>query len=254
MSERRHLRPCILSFDLSRVSGLVEILTKDSKTTDGRLPRIRWTSKRLCLRPPLPLSLVTRISFPTVEDKQAFLIAAEDVENVDATPFVICVDEGLFNTEKQAKEEVCWPPDLTNRFSGAASLKKNVDGLQPSLLPTQKPEVEGYSPVDIPAGLSSQSFGGLLAMLYHCANGSDVGARVFNLIAAKRQYESLDKVADPALAEFPVLSQLPVWLDKGHQSSWSDPRVRLFWGAVDAVDEAAQRRMQTTPKKPCCAT
>ena len=58
VSERRHLRPCIVSFDLSGVSGPVQVLSREGKIRNADLPNLRLGKEGVCIlvRAPLPLT------------------------------------------------------------------------------------------------------------------------------------------------------------------------------------------------------
>ena len=232
VSERSHLRPCVVSFELSEVSGSIQVVNKDGKARNADLPVKRWTSKGLCIfvPAPLPLCLSTRIRFRSEEDKQAFLVAAKDVANVNVESFDMQVDESLF---VNATED-SWPPKIKSQSQGRGSRKKMADGPQASLLPAQEQEVEDSSEAELPVGVSAQSLAGSLAMLYHCGNSSVVGVEMFRLATEPYDDEDLAEIADP------VLAQLPVWLRTGSLSPEADLRARLFWGAVSALDQALQ--------------
>lgn len=232
VSERSHLRPCVVSFELSEVSGSIQVVNKDGKARNAEMPVKRWTNKGLCIfvPAPLPLCLSTRISFRSEEDKQMFLVAAKDVANVNAESFDIQVDESLF---VNATED-SWPPEIKSQSQGRGIRKKVADGPQASLLPAQEQEVEVSSESELPAGVSAQSLGGSLAMLYHCVNSSEIGVEMFGLATEPCDDDDLAEIADP------VLAQLPVWLKTGSLSPEAGLRARLFWGAVSALDQALQ--------------
>lgn len=77
--------------------------------------------------------------------------------------------------------------------------------------------------------ISEQALGGLLAMLYHCANRSEFGVKVFQLITTTAQ------AADAVSIQDPVLAELPNWLNGVGISAHSHTRTRLFWGVVNAL-------------------
>jgi len=232
VSERSHLRPCVVSFELSEVSGSIQVVNKDGKARSAELPVKRWTSKGLCIfvPAPLPLCLSTRVSFRSEEDKQTFMLAAKDVANVDLTSLDMHVDGDLF----AHPTEDSWPPDISGQSKVAGGRNSATDGPQASLLPDQEREVEASSETKLPAGLSAQSLGGSLAMLYHAASSSELGVEIFRLVAENYDDEDLAEIADP------VLAQLPVWIRAGRLPHEADLRARLFWGAVSTLEQALQ--------------
>lgn len=232
VSERSHLRPCVLSFDLSEVTGSIQILNKDGKTRAAGFPVKRWTSKGLCVfaPAPLPLYLVTRVNFRSEEDRKKFIMAAGDVANVDVQSFDVRVDEELFGRVTGD----FWAPGQTINSKVPASHTKMSGVPQESWLPPKELELEGYSDAESSTCISAQSLGGSLAMIYHCANSSQVGLEVFRLVTQSDDSAELGEIEDP------VLAQLPVWLRMGNLSAEVDLRARLFWGAVGALDQALQ--------------
>jgi len=85
VSERKHLRPCIASFDLPERKGKNELT---------------W------VRSPFPLSALSSLSFRSREDLEAFKTAANDVSNIDLPSHLMKVSESLF---AEATDGI-WPP------------------------------------------------------------------------------------------------------------------------------------------------
>ena len=83
-AERKHLLPCIASFDLSELSSPVRILSRDGLTRDVASPtaRKRKDDIALLIRAPLPTTLLSKINFLSPDDKQAFERTAHDVSAV----------------------------------------------------------------------------------------------------------------------------------------------------------------------------
>ena len=213
-SERKHLLPCIASFDLSNLSGPVRRLLRDGSTRDVPTPAARKGRNDIAtlICAPLPLSLLSSISFHSSEDRQTFESNARDVSNVDLSPHRIEVDESLFSTVT----EVTWPPPMQR---------------QGQLLEAD---------ADNPPALG-QTLGGVLAMLYHTANRSDLG------LAAYRLVTEVPRDKDSALVKSdPILAELPNWMDGGEISGQADTRVRLFWGVIQSlVTTQMKERLQT---------
>lgn len=223
VSERKHLRPCIISFDLSGVSASVQVLSRDGNVRDANFPNLRLGKKGIgiLVRAPLPLTLFSHIYFHSDEDQQIFETAAKDVSNVDLKPYRLKVEEFLFRNEI----DVSWPQNLPRRNTR----QKKSDSPQGMLPGMEKdsPQVSG-PPIDNPR-ISEQALGGLLAMLYHCANRSELGVKVFQLITVTAQ------AADGSSIQDPVLAELPNWLNGGSVSAHSNTPTRLFWGVVNAL-------------------
>lgn len=108
INERGHLRPCIVTFDLTGVSGPARTITKDGESRLINFPNFRLGNEGIgiLVQAPLPLTLISRITFSTNEDRQAFETAAMDVSNADWSSYKITVDKSMF----QSTAEAHWPP------------------------------------------------------------------------------------------------------------------------------------------------
>lgn len=213
-SERKHLLPCIASFDLSDLSSPARRLLRDGSTRDVPTPAARKGRNDIAtlIRAPLPLSLLSGISFRSSEDRQTFESNARDVANVELPPQPLEVAESLFSTVT----EVTWPPVQR----------------QGQLLETD---------ADNPPALG-QALGGVFAMLYHTVNRSDLGLAAFRLVAGVAG----DKDSDLVQSD-PVLAELPNWMDGGEISGQADTRARFFWGVIQALVIAQTKGRQQTP-------
>ena len=90
-----------------------------------------------------------------------------------------------------------------------------------------------------------QAIGGVLAMLYHTANRSDLGLETYLLVTEPdTKSEAASSKGDPVLAE------LPNWLS-GRKNYGQADNVRLFWGVIEALVE---ERMKDDPSDPIDAT
>jgi len=215
VSERGHLRPCVVLLDLSGVSGDVHVFSREGKIRAAKLPNIRLGKNGvgILVRAPLPLTMFSGIYFQSEEDRQTFETAANDVSNVDLLPYRIDVDESLFSGETTTE----WPP------------------VEQELRTKDFKDLKGMS-LDRASenNISAQDLGGLITMLYHCANRSDLGLKVFKRIIGCARNANTDPVQNPFLAE------LPNWLGEVGVSECSNSRVRLYWGAMDALVAAQQ--------------
>ena len=213
-SERKHLLPCIASFDLSELSGSVRMLSTDGRMRDVASPaaRKRKDDIALLIRAPLPPTLLLSINFCSSEDKQAFESAANDVSNVDLSSQRVEVEESLFSSDTG----VSWPAEQPQEILLA-------DGSD-----------------TIPA--FGQALGGVLAMLYHTANRSDLGLAVFRLVTGAARDKDIDLVQSD-----PILAELPHWVDGVEISDQADTRARLFWGVVQSLVDAQTKERPQTP-------
>jgi len=234
ISERKHLRPCVVSFNLSDVSGSVKSLSKTGRISNKKLKTKNSQNVAFLIPAPLPVSMFSRICFSSIADQQAFEIAAGDVSNVDLSPYQIEVDEILFSDVTDA----VWPP-LQTRKPQPRSTK--VSSHQQDELPLVSEDTpQGLEAKRTHPPISAQALGGLLAMLYHSANRSELGVGVFQLATG------LKCDADRIAISEPILAELPNWLDGSGVSEQADTPARLYWGVVDALgaDRGANNQSQ----------
>ena len=213
-SERKHLAPCIASFDLSALSGPVRILSRDGGVRDVESPsaRKRKDDIALLVRAPLPSTLLLSISFCSSEDKQAFESAANDVSNVDLFPYQVKISEPLFSSDA----ELAWP--------------------------TEQPQEQLIEDGCDTTPAFGQALGGVLAMLYHTANRSDLGLAVFRLATGAARDKDNDSIQTD-----PILAELPNWVAGGKISEQADIRARLFWGVIQSLVDAQNQERPQTP-------
>ncbi len=231
--ERKHLRPCVISFDLSDISGPVQMLSRKGRLSDANFPPKQHRYAVLFIRVPLPLNLISRISFRSVDDLQAFEMAAGDVSNVGLSPYQIVVDEALFSNATDA----VWPPAET-------IISKHRDTKEPNytLFPDEsKDPPQGSEAKKNHPFISTQALGGLLAMLYHSANRSDLGVRAFRLATGLSGGVGGFEVCDRILAE------LPKWLGGGRSSASADFPTKLYWGTLEALGNERKKNGSAQP-------
>lgn len=213
-SERNHLLPCIASFDLSDLSGPVRMLSRDGHMRDVASPaaRKRKDDIAILVRAPLPPTLLLSVNFSSSEDRQAFESAANDVSNVDLLPHRVEVAEALFSSDT----EVAWPAEQP----------------QEQLLEDGSDNFPAFG----------QALGGVIAMLYHTANRSDLGLAAFRLVTGAAR----DNDNDLAQSD-PILAELPNWMDGGEISGQADTRARLFWGVIQSLVIAQTQERPQSP-------
>ena len=213
-SERKHLVPCIASFDLSDLSGPVRMLSRDGGMRDvaSAAARKRKDDIAILVRAPLSPTLLLSVNFCSSEDRQAFESAANDVSNVDLFPYRVEIAEALFSSDT----EVAWPAE------------------QP-----QELLIEDDSD---PYPAFGQALGGMLAMLYHTGNRSDLGLAAFRLVTGAARDKDNDLVQID-----PILAELPNWMDRGEISEQAGTRARLFWGVIQSLVTAQARERPQAP-------
>jgi len=219
ISERKHLRPCIASFNLGSLEGGAHRLMRD-----GSIRGIESASARKypndiaqLLPIPLPINLLRSITFRSNEDQQVFETAARDVVNVDLRDSMIKVDESLFSTDS----EIPWPPSPRQTEFSETDTLTHCHDMSPQ---------------------RGQVIGGLLAMLYHAANRSDLGRAVYGLATG-----AADKIDHDSLQKNPMLRELHAWLDEGGIGDQADDLAKIYWGVVDALIDAQSQPSEETP-------
>ena len=212
--ERKHLLPCIASFNLSDLSGPVRMLSRDGRVRDVTSPaaRKRKDDIAILIRAPLPTTLLSSINFRSWDDMQAFERAAHDVSNVDLFSRQLVVSESLFDTDTDVG------------------------------LPAAHQQEQLLEDRDDSFPAFGQALGGALAMLYHIANRSDLGLAAFRLVTGGTR----DKDGDFAQSD-PILKELPSWMNKGEVCGHADTRARLYWGIVQSLVSAQSQERPPTP-------
>lgn len=211
--EREYLMPCVASLDLSEYAGPVRILSSNGETREAETPATRFERKRrgdvsLLVRAPLPMTWVTRISFRSTEEKEAFQCAAGDIANVEVPSDKLETRESLFSSD-------------------------SVVQLQNSEL--FEDEFDHY-----PA--RGQALGGALAMMYHVANRSDLALAAFRSVTGAAIEGDRDIVA-----RAPVLAELPAWVEGLQSYEKDNVGSRLFWGAVDSLVHSHTKDVPANP-------
>ena len=211
-SEHKHLLPCIASFDMSTLTGSGQMLSRNGKMRRIDIPIKRKSKDDIAIfvRAPLPTNLLLSVKFCTDEDMQAFKSAANDVSNVD-----------LISQQVETEEEL---------FSPGTEV--------PLKTMLQDENVDDYFPA------SGQAIGGMLAMLYHTANRSDLGLAAFRLATRDERDEDNNLIKNNSILP-EILSALPNWMDKSKISEQAD-RPKLFWGVIQALVDAQKKE---SPKR-----
>lgn len=211
-AERKHLLPCIASFDLSALSGPVRMLSRDGETRNvsSIAARKRKDDIGILIRAPLPMALLSSISFRSSEDKRAFEDAANNVSNVDLSYRRVEVSESMFATDT-----------VLSWLRGPIQAEATNDDNFPAF---------------------GQALGGAFGMLYQLANRSDHGLAAFRLATGCAQAEEKDIARSD-----PILAELPNWVEGAEISSQADTRARLFWGVVQSLVTAQTHERRQSP-------
>lgn len=228
-AERKHLRPCVASFDLGKFTGPLRLLARDGGSRDAASPAEKKPDDvAVLIRAPLPLSLMSDISFGSEEDKRGFEAAAADVANVDLSCHLLSVREPLFT--QTAK--LAWPP---------APIQKDLCLLGDGTFDGKQNANENVAEDDRPPawGLAT---GGALAMLYHAANRSNFGVAVYRWATCTTSDADREWIKSET-----ILDGLPHWLRYGRISDSADQPSKLFWGAVQALVAAQRQEHSLSP-------
>ena len=165
-SERKHLLPCIASFDLSDMSGPVRMLSRDGSMRDVATPaaRKRKDDIAILIRAPLPLTLLSEHQLSLIRRQSRHLKATPRTFPMSICPLIGSeVAESLFSTVM----DVTWPPvQLQGQL-----LEADADDNPPTL---------------------GQALGGVFAMLYQTANRSDLGLAAFRLVTGAARDKDSD--------------------------------------------------------------
>lgn len=196
VEEARYLRPVALELDVHCIQGPAKVVTIFGAMQEITLPEeLPDRAGMLFVPPPLPLALAGKIHFVSAKDKKDFVDrAGEHYRNVPET----------------------WLDKATtkNRFTGKSSPAANLN-------------------VDctVPPGLlaRAQAMGGILALLFHLANRSELG---------RLYYQWLTGTVDDVPELDPLLAFFPAWICREQAFPPESLQVKLFWTLVDKIISA----------------
>jgi len=158
VSEAEHLVPCVLEFDLSKLSGQVNMLSNgEAKEIDlgSDLSLFEGDIEQLLIPLPLPLGCISKVIFKTKDDIEAFKKDAEIRSNVVLNKIRL----SSTNAESKLFEATDTDPLLA---------LDNTDFSQIEI-PEIKPN---YSDI--------YAYGGLLSLLFYYAKNGDLSHGYFN--------------------------------------------------------------------------
>ena len=206
--EAGHLKPVIVQFRLSGLSGRVVALADDGVGELDFPDRFTGTERVLLVPAPLPVSRIASITFRSVGDKRACEADAKDFGNVPLEDFKPRrFGKALFARAPSAQ----WPP---------------AAGPAERAVPLQHPLAAG----------------GVMAMLLRFANLGEQAVR-----ACRVAFDPDDGAPRPA-EDHPILAGLGSWIEEGAASLPEFPdserdrvglqnasQARLFWEAVERL-------------------
>lgn len=195
VSERSHLRPCLVELNLAHMEGPCMVLNEEGVLREINFPTgLSGEETALFVPAPLPVSFFDHIVFETKEDKAQAVTDAEDYANVSLAGLRLRVERGAF-----AKATLPpWPPGDTMLSSRDQA---------PSL---------------------ALAAGGVMAMLLHLGNRGELAVRASRLVFDP----SIDEGA-PIVD--PMLRGIPDWVHTGCPPVFEDVSASLFWGMVNEI-------------------
>jgi transposase-like protein len=202
VSEIKGLRPCVSKIDITRIKGEVLLVTRSGNFRSISLPAdIDGDAEALLLQAPLPTTMVEHLSFFSEEDRKEFVRVSKADPTIDLSHISIDVP-----VPYSQSIESNWPPrDPLHAIPGS---------------PDKSP-------------VRGQAIGGMLTMLYHLANRSDLCCSTYRIVAGEG-----NELDANAIASDPILREVPNWLENGHVSPEAPISARLFWGSVQALVDA----------------
>ena len=206
--EAGHLKPVIVQFRLSGLSGRVVALADDGVRELDFPDRFTGSERVILVPAPLPTSWIESITFRSAEDRRACEADAKDFGNVPLEDF----KPRRFSKALFAKApSVRWPP---------------AEGPAERAVPLQHPLAAG----------------GVMAMLLRLANLGEQAVR-----ACRMAFDPADG-APGSSEEHPILAGLGAWIGAGAVSLPAPPdytqdrmglqntsQARLFWEAVERL-------------------
>jgi len=200
--ERKDLCPCIATVNIADLHGEALVLSESKTWRKIKLPgQIQSDDIALLVGAPLPLKMISNVMFKSQVDQKHFEERAHSTSNVDLSLLQVTIQETLFMDTRK----VPWPP------------------------PTQPPVIVN----DVPPA-RGQAVGSILVMLYHIANGSDLGTATFRFGCGENVTGY-----DTGIKGNSILAELADWLETGKIRDNADIRARTFWGVVDALIKAS---------------
>lgn len=195
VSERNHLMPCLMEFDLTSLVGKVMAIGGDGMAREVNLPdAIDGTEQVLLIPAPFPVSKLKSIIFESRDDKVRCEADAQDFGNVPLSLFKREVAPRLFSS----KSDLAWPPEKIQL-------------------------ADHDMPMDGPFAA-----GGMMAMLFQIANLGDISTS-----SCRLAFDDEDSIAETI--SDPMISILGAWERRGRSPDNGDVLQSLFWGAVDKI-------------------
>lgn len=215
-SERKHLLPCIASFDVTSLGGAVQMLSYAGhrRTIPSTVASSRKNNNETTLlaRSPLPISLLCTLTFRSAEDEETFRTLAQSLANVDLSSILITVDASAFVGD----EKSIWPP---------AGIQNSLSALSDDTIPA-----------------FGQAVGGVLTMLYYLAHRSNIGLAAFRMATGSAHSQDIVLMEQDS-----ILAELGNWIATGNIHEEADTRAHLFWGVAQSLVTAQMHGCAQSP-------
>ncbi len=195
VGERSHLLPCLVTLDISDLSGRVITIGSDKIAHEINFPgELPDTCQVILITAPLPISLIKSISFRSREEKSSCEADAKDFGNVPLSDF--------------------------KRLVAARDFTDTIDLPWPLPRPT-------IPTIEVGLGIPFAA-GGIMAMLFHLANLGELGTKTCQL-----SFDADENIA--ATINDPLIAPLGRWMKVGCVRETADMSSTLFWSIVEKV-------------------
>lgn len=194
--EAKHLKPCLLSVDLSHLRGNVKGIGCDNRLIDIAFPQeIKSDLITLLVPAPLPVTWIDAIIFRSLVEKKETAIDAMDFNNVPFSNFKSEVKKNFFIGRRGG----AWP-------------------------------IEGLDLPDLDLSMSAPlAAGAMMAMIMKRANVDTVAKEVSKLVFDP-------EIAGPMEIADPMISCVGDWQSLGRiPKNTTHILKKLFWGAIDCL-------------------
>lgn len=204
VKERKDLRHCIAVVDIEPLRGAVRLVRKGGEIEDGVLPdSIEGDVAAILVPAPLPLSLLKALRFHTEGEQKEFKAVLVNDPTIGSLSLETEVSGGSISMDRL----MTWPP-LENPVTGV-HLKGDDNPVR------------------------GQAIGGMLAMLYHVANRSDLCCSAYRVVGGDQNKEH-----EAAVKRSLIFKELQSWLESGRIAEDAHPQASLYWGVADALLQA----------------
>lgn len=216
IKETRHLAPVVAHIALEEYRGQAYAFT-GGRWELTPYAEIAAECRLIAVPAPLPVAWISSIAFENEEGMSAFRRTAGDVENATVPEL------RLLPPEKDA----AGPLALMGQHHSGVEPFNTFPATEKRNVPMQLTE-------------KTQALGGILAMLYHLADDSELGVALFKKARAAVVLSPLYDAAPPLKTDDAVMKALPRWL-AGEAMTDAEWRISFFFGLLDCIIENRER-------------